>query len=260
MSQTLWRNIKRSRQSNFVSNSKSLFIAKTYATETPNVQLLADQLSSQLNIKNVTDWYSKSKEVLPHLSFLISQDFLNAGAESLLHNHNDSPFELLSFLYPDYNWLPWKFASPPKAMWQNLSNQRKFLEFAAHHFHIQDMSDWYNIRVKVCIFPPKVTVTKDITSIGGAGLLQNHYNNSLCALLQRIYPEYPWLPWKFPACPRNYWDNLDNQRKFMDWAGKQLKINEMSDWYKITYKVGNFHEISLKNKGYSFGRRFFTFA
>jgi hypothetical protein len=30
---------------------------------------------------------------------------------------------------------------------------------------------------------------------------------------------------------------MKNQRKFMDWAGNQLNIKEMSDWYNITTKV-----------------------
>ena len=52
-----------------------------------------------------------------------------------------------------------------------------------------------------------------------------------------MYPEYPWLPWKFSSLPRNYWDSVDNQKKFVEWAGKELGINEMSDWYKVTAKV-----------------------
>jgi hypothetical protein len=32
------------------------------------------------------------------------------------------------------------------------------------------------------------------------------------------------------------WDS-NIQRKFMDWAAKQLEVKEMSDWYKVTNKV-----------------------
>ena len=63
---------------------------------------------------------------------------------------------------------------------------------------------------------------------------------SLYKLLKHVYFEYEWLPWKFEACPRNYWDKVENQRKFMDWAGKELKIKEMSDWYKISSTVKKF--------------------
>jgi hypothetical protein len=65
----------------------------------------------------------------------------------------------------------------------------------------------------------------------------NKYNGSTSLLVSSVYPEYDWLPWKFTACPRNYWDNINKQRKFVDWASKQLKIEDMSDWYKVTQKV-----------------------
>jgi hypothetical protein len=71
----------------------------------------------------------------------------------------------------------------------------------------------------------------------GGNTLIHQYNGSLSVLLAENYPEYEWLPWKFEKCPRNYWEDLKNQRKFADWAGKQLNIKEMSDWYNVKNKV-----------------------
>ena len=34
-----------------------------------------------------------------------------------------------------------------------------------------------------------------------------------------------------------YWNNLANQRKFINWAGKELGIKDMEDWYKVSAKV-----------------------
>lgn len=36
--------------------------------------------------------------------------------------------------------------------------------------------------------------------------------------------------------PRHYWDNIDNQRKFLEDIAEKLKIKTMEDWYKITPK------------------------
>ena len=61
-----------------------------------------------------------------------------------------------------------------------------------------------------------------------------------------VYPEYDWLPWKFEKCPKKYWHDVKNERKFMDWAGKELNVKEMSDWYNL-YSVSkslNFHLFS----------------
>jgi hypothetical protein len=37
----------------------------------------------------------------------------------------------------------------------------------------------------------------------------------------------------------NYWEDVNNQKKFVNWAASQLHIKDMSDWYKITRKVRN---------------------
>jgi hypothetical protein len=53
----------------------------------------------------------------------------------------------------------------------------------------------------------------------------------------KLLPEYEWLPWKFVRLQNNYWNDVNNQRKFLDWASKELKIKEMSDWYYVSIKV-----------------------
>jgi hypothetical protein len=65
----------------------------------------------------------------------------------------------------------------------------------------------------------------------------NKFHRSPSQLLSSTYPDYDWLPWKFTLCPRNFFNDPKNQRKFMDWAAKELNIKEMSDWYNITAKV-----------------------
>ena len=52
-----------------------------------------------------------------------------------------------------------------------------------------------------------------------------------------MYPAYDWFPWKFSRSPVHFWNEVNNQRRFMDWAGKELQIKEMSDWYKIMKDV-----------------------
>jgi hypothetical protein len=76
-----------------------------------------------------------------------------------------------------------------------------------------------------------------LSKLGGATLLRNKYNSSPIKLLSAVYPEYEWLPWKFDKSPANYWEDVKNQGKFVEWAAKQLNVNEMSDWYKVTKKV-----------------------
>jgi hypothetical protein len=63
------------------------------------------------------------------------------------------------------------------------------------------------------------------------------HESSPYQLLRAVYPDFEWLPWKFDKCPQNYWGDVKNQRKFLDWAAKELKIAEISDWYRVSVQV-----------------------
>jgi hypothetical protein len=69
--------------------------------------------------------------------------------------------------------------------------------------------------------------------------LRAEYGGSYSLLLAAVYPDYEWLPWRFDKCPQGYWHDMKNQRKFMDWAAKQLDMKNMEDWYKLPTKVRN---------------------
>jgi hypothetical protein len=70
-------------------------------------------------------------------------------------------------------------------------------------------------------------------------LVSQVYKHSAALLLANAYPEYnyEWLPWKFNRLPPFFWDDVKNQRKFVDWVGKVWKIKEKSDWYTVTPNV-----------------------
>jgi hypothetical protein len=75
-----------------------------------------------------------------------------------------------------------------------------------------------------------------LRDINGNSVLR-HYGGSVVKLMATVYPEYEWLPWKFEHSPKNYWENVSNQRRFMDWAAKELNVKDMSDWYNVSVKV-----------------------
>jgi hypothetical protein len=75
---------------------------------------------------------------------------------------------------------------------------------------------------------------KDIAKIGGSGIMAK-YGNSVVKMLENLFPGQEWLPWKY-NCPKEFWGNVNNQRKYLDWLGIQINVKEMSDWYKIARK------------------------
>ncbi len=68
----------------------------------------------------------------------------------------------------------------------------------------------------------------------------SHFNNSPYLAFTKIYSEYEWLPWKFDKVHNGFWDDMKNQRNFMDWVGKQLNYKNKEDWYQITNEAKKF--------------------
>lgn len=134
----------------------------------------------------------------------------------------------------------------PNNYWDDYENQRKFVESMSSKFNIKDMSDWYKISVLVT----DLFLKSDFQDWHNtdASLIRSKYNNSPALLLAKVYPDYEWLPWKFSWCPRNHWEDIDNQRKYMNWLAKELHIKEMSDWYKIRQNVQYKHHNFIYNK------------
>ena len=53
-------------------------------------------------------------------------------------------------------------------------------------------------------------------------------------MLSTVYPEIKWEPWKLL---NTVWSDNSNHKKFAEFAEQQLKINDKSDWYKVTFQV-----------------------
>jgi hypothetical protein len=134
--------------------------------------------------------------------------------------------------------------SIPRNFWSEFDNHKKFIEWASKQLNIKETSDWYNVSLQ------------DFKDIGGFGLLHK-YKGSPSLLLSTVFPDYDWLPWKFSAVPHNFWNDEKNQRKFMDWAAKQLNIKEIQDWYKLNQKVFFKLKFQVENKGFDLNWRSF---
>lgn len=229
----------------------------------------------------------------------------HGGKAMVEYMFNGSLATALQFVYPEHNWLPWKFAQHvPRGFWNVKENQRDFMNWLGNVLGFKSMNNWYNVthqtieekggggllvkyggsRSKLLpqIFPEhswvlhrfktvqphnlnvkendrylvnrlgkklglkrmedwyKVT-WKEIQDNGGTHLLRK-YGSSPSELIQKVYPEYPWVSQRLQTFPKGYWNSEENQKDFLDWLGKKLGFVKVEDWYTITGK-------EIKEKG-----------
>ena len=144
----------------------------------------------------------------------------------LLSKYNNSPFQLLKHVYPNYEWLFWKFTIAPMNSWESKENQLKYMTWLSKILSYTTMEDWFQIK------------QDDFHINYGGGLLAGRYNDSPSQLLRQVYPNYEWYFWKFTQAPhKNAWDSMENQLQYMTWLGDKLRYRKKEDWYQITNRI-----------------------
>jgi len=163
---------------------------------------------------------------LSHWYKINNKDLLKNGASGLLKRYNGSIVALLSTVYPEYTFQAWKFGSTPKGWWDSKDNVNAFIEYLRNELQIEkgDFEPWYNL-----------TADQLVKHGGGGGLLER-YGGSISTLLADVFPDHDWVPWKFSKAPQNYWESLDNQKKFLDDVAKKIgaSSSNMEPWYQMT--------------------------
>lgn len=172
---------------------------------------LLDVIGTQLKISKPEDWYDVDPAALKN--------------EQLIKKYQGSLCKTLQSIMPEIEWQPWRFRENVRGFWQQLDNQRLFMDYISKELNIIDQRDWKRVSLD------------DIKSRGGASLVQL-YGGSLSRILDTVYPN---IEWKIRGSndevtiktPRNYWDNIENQREQMDLLATKLGIKTRDDWYRI---------------------------
>jgi hypothetical protein len=152
-------------------------------------------------------------------------DVFFAGGGLLVAQYQDSVQNAITTLYPDHEWLPWRFQSVQRAYWAKRENVESFFSWAAKQLNVTKLEDWYGVR------PEK------IRNLGAAGLLVGYHNNSFMSALQHVFPQHEWLEWRSKYVPRNFWKSEDNQRRFLFWLLKEIgRENELEALYEMPHE------------------------
>eukprot|EP01121_Diplochlamys_sp_Union-15-3_P013862 TRINITY_DN4362_c0_g1_i1.p1 TRINITY_DN4362_c0_g1~~TRINITY_DN4362_c0_g1_i1.p1 ORF type:complete len:431 (-),score=54.16 TRINITY_DN4362_c0_g1_i1:183-1475(-) len=189
-------------------NTKQVFIQKrSYHNKRSISRTFFDNLGHKLGLRRFQDWYNIKQSTI-----------LEYGGYTVMSYFEDSPAKALTSVYPEFPWLTWKFSNVPRGYWKDKSNHRLFFDWLGEVLHYQNHDDWYNIS------------QADIYRHGGRGLLA-YYEESPAKALTMVYPDVPWLMWKFTSVPRGFWKDVSNQRKFFDWIRSHHSFSSLDDWY-----------------------------
>jgi hypothetical protein len=161
-----------------------------------------DSLGKKLGFKDMKDWYSISLKSL-----------LEYGGNTLLANYDGFPSKLVTSAYPLHSWDISEFKKVD-------GNVKQFMDWLGTELGFKHLDDWY-----------KVT-QRNITENKGNVFYREY---SPYKLLLSAYPEHKWNKWKFKGIP--IWREefqLGEEKEFIEWLTKELKIDSLDEWYRIS--------------------------
>jgi very-short-patch-repair endonuclease len=175
-----------------------------------------DWLFKELKYETMEDWYNLTRIIMQKYNGL-----------TLFVKNKCSSFYLLSNIFPEYEWIPWKFKKITANFWDNLENHKEYVEWLFKKLNYEKIEDWYQI------------TTEKLLLYEGDKILRKY--TSFKDLLKEVYKEYKWLPWKFIQIPIGYWEDINNNINFMNWLFTELKYKTMEDWYNLNIDIINYH-------------------
>ena len=133
---------------------------------------------------------------------ILNKDISRNHGSGLLIKHNNSPSQIFAAVYPDYEWLPWRFNSISDSYWENITCQKQFVNRISKKLKVLTMDDWYNVSPTVCNVNVCFKI-KDVIDLGGGFLIAKH--GSLSKLLSRVYSEHSWSLSRFKQGQQDIW-------------------------------------------------------
>ena len=155
-------------------------VPKNYWQQESNRRAFFDWLFVQLGYKTMEDWYS-----------ITQKDIYQHGGVSIIDSYyNNSPSKALKSLYPEHQWLMWKFLFTPKHYKSQLmmddSEMEKFVNWLSKELSIDQLEDWYRVSVQ------QIQKYLDIQS-----------SKSLIQILKTVYKQHNWNVNKFTRLGRS---------------------------------------------------------
>jgi G:T-mismatch repair DNA endonuclease (very short patch repair protein) len=151
-------------------------VGNNYWKDKSNRKYCLDWLTRKLNYTDFEDYYNLNLNI-----------FCDNECARLIGCYQDSTYECLKDLCPEYKWKAYKFIQVPIKHWTIAANRKEWCEDYYNEHGFTSMEDWYKINQVL------------IKEWYGNGLLQR-YKSSPYAMLKGIYPDYLWQKSKFKVC------------------------------------------------------------
>jgi len=170
------------------------------------------------------DYYNISRE-----------DFIKNFGAGLLHQFSNSPYVLLRNIFPNLEFLPWKFSKLPSGFWESLPNQKQYMKWLSKRLNREEGNpeSWFS-----------VTRSEFLENHGG--YLLSLYDDSFAKLLHALYPDKEMFLefWRFSSPQTLFWSNLDNQRKYFSYfancVGLDITFAKLDGFYSVS--ADDFHK------------------
>jgi hypothetical protein len=184
-------------------------------------------IGSDLKITNLEEWYSVKRNS-------------HWAIDKLCRDSAMSLEGLLRVTYPDHPWQPWRFPYVPHGYWEQLENQRSFLDWAIDQLS-QEKVDPKDESKKLALWYGVEKLA--VKNLGGTRLM-NIYGDSLERTLGSVYPAHEFLPWKFRSASRLCWTDRANHRRFFEHLASDLGWSTASPepWYQISSEIVAEHD------------------
>ena len=149
------------------------------------------------------DWYSvfSIKEFNNH-------GISNRQTNKFHHSIND----IVRDLFPDFQFLEWKFTQTRRGYWDDKNNMIKYLNWLEKEMGWEDNKEnWYQLSSEL------------IRNTGGPNTGNNKKWGVVSSIPKILYPNYDFDIFKFRTLPNGYWDDFEILKKIL------LKFNETYD-------------------------------
>jgi len=127
-----------------------------------------DRLYKLLGFTSMDDWYN--------ISF---KDIERSGGAALTKQYNFSPSKALQSVYPEHNWMSWRFKTTPQGYLEKLSKDpaeaKKLIDWVGMQVSVKQLEDWYRVSMG------EIQQWVDIPTA-----------NHLTSILTLAYPQHEW--------------------------------------------------------------------